>query len=787
MAAASKAPSLGPKDIYLILYNAVCCLGWAYVLALGIPSLFNSVASSTSSGASLLDALKTAGNELYFATPSTAGWSDESSPSLAWILALVQGAAIMEIVHAAAGLVRSPVFVTAMQVGSRIVALQMVSASPKAQTQWGAALMILSWALVEVPRYLFYVTAIISGDATKGTPYPIFWLRYSLFAVLYPTGISGELSVFINSSKCDTFLSLLGENSKSLMYWYAMAFPIIYAPGAIPMILNMAGNRKKAFKKRFARPPPPPRGLVWPVTETKANGEELRASTATAKEILAAAVGAVNPELGEKVRNEKKWRFGYVKHLINMVEAQCKSPEDALKVANAGLNKAYTMFQFISKDGKTTTSFASAMSAQNDTKFCTGFVKGELAPPKDKKLEIDYQGRKISGNELKEQVKKWVDYGTIEPSAGEAIIKCADNPGWIDLSDKYFVLLGAGSAMGPFEVLMSLGANVVAIDLDRAGIWKRLIERAKNSSGSITFPMTKEQKDCANDDEMYECSGCNLFTETPIIRDWLVDLYPGKPFTVGSYAYLNGALHVQVSLAMDAICRDLCERRKGTSLAYLCTPTDLHLIPKEAHDAAKATYKEFSKKPFCMLMKLLAGKKMLRKNVRDPVSGVGGDFYYVNGISVAQGPNYAMAKRMQHWRAIIARSKGSIVSSNIAPSTSTASVVQNRTFAWAYEGMPYFKPYEIFAPETSKSVMIAILFHDINNPTCVANPKTVLANPNELFASGSFHGGLWRCAYEVDSIGEASVLIYFSRVATPYVLAVGGLGIAFGAKYFGAV
>ena len=82
-----------------------------------------------------------------------------------------------------------------------------------------------------------------------------------------------------------------------------------------------------------------------------------------------------------------------------------------------------------------------------------------------------------------------------------------------------------------------------------------------------------------------------------------------------------------------------------TSLAYLCTPTDLHLIPKDAHDAALANYKEFSKKPFCMLMKLLAGKKVLRKNVRDPVSGEGGDFYYVNGISVAQGPNYGK----WHW------------------------------------------------------------------------------------------------------------------------------------------
>merc|ERR1712113_803799 len=110
------------------------------------------------------------------------------------------------------------------------------------------------------------------------------------------------------------------------------------------------------------------------------------------------------------------------------------------------------------------------------------------------------------------------------------------------------------------------------------------------------------------------------------------------------------------------------------------------------------------------------------KNVRNPVLVMDREFYYVNGISVAQGPNYAMAKRMQHWRAVIARSIGCIVSSNIAPSTSTVSVVSNRTFAWAYEGMPYFKPFEIFAPETSNAVMSAILFHDLNNDDGAGNP-----------------------------------------------------------------
>ena len=345
--------------------------------------------------------------------------------------------------------------------------------------------MIFSWALVEVPRYLFYLTAIVTGDATKKTPYPLFWLRYSLFAVLYPTGISGELSVFFAASKDDAFLSLLGESYKTIMYCYAMAFPVIYAPGALATIFNMASNRKSAFKKRFAKPPPPPCGLVCPLTEVK-NGEEIRSSTPVSKEILAAAVGAVDSALGEKVKVEKKWRFGYTKHLVSMVECSCKSPEDALKLANAGLDKAYDSFQFVSADGKTV-SFREIMESPAKEKFYTGFIKGESTQAKDKKLEVGYKDKSISGQELKSQIQKWAEYGTIEPSAGDVIIACVDNPKWIDLSDRYFVLLGAGSAMGPFEVLMSLGANVVAIDLDRPFIWQRLLKRAKTRVDPLPF------------------------------------------------------------------------------------------------------------------------------------------------------------------------------------------------------------------------------------------------------------------------------------------------------------
>lgn len=701
------------------------------------------------------------------------------------VLFYVQSAALLEIMHAAVGLVRSPVFVTTMQVGSRIAALFAIINAPTSQDQFGAGMMILSWASVEVPRYLFYVFALITGDATKKTPYPLFWLRYSLFAVLYPTGITGELTVFLAAAKDTNFLSYLGEGKEGVMYWYIMSFPIIYAFGAIPMIMNMAGNRKSAMKKRFAKPPPPPKGLVFPLD--KKGG---RSSTGANKVVIAACMEKLDPAKAEKVMKEKNWRFKYIKYLKQMLTGQCESPEKALESSEAGLDKAREIFEFACPDGSTI-SLAKAMEEKNEEKFHTGFVKGTGAKPDGgNKFAVPYKGKNISGQELKDQIKKWVDYGTIEPSCGEALTKCVDNPEWFSptaLADQYFVLLGAGSAMGPFLVLMALGANVIAVDLDRAPIWKRLITIAKNSpGGSLTFPLKKAQSACATDDELYENAGCNLFTQTPMIRDWAVGLYPGKKLTCGSYAYLNGALHVQVSLAMDAICKDLSEKRKA-SLAYLCTPTDLHLIPEEANAAAEAEYKNYSGKLYCMLLRAFSGGKLLRKNALKGVGGKGGPYYMVNGISVAQGPNYALAKRMQHWRAVVARSKGCIVSSNIAPATSTASVVHRREFAWAYEGMPYFRPYEIFAPETSNAVMTGLLFFDLNDKSSAGNPETKLNNPYELFSYGSFNGGCWRCAYEVDSIGEASVFVYFGRVAKPYLMGAAVVGAAVGVKIAGLV
>ncbi|CAN0134854.1 unnamed protein product, partial [Phaeothamnion confervicola] len=104
-------------------------------------------------------------------------------------------------------------------------------------------------------------------------------------------------------------------------------------------------------------------------------------------------------------------------------------------------------------------------------------------------VQVPYKGKLLESRDLQQQVRQWVEYGTIEPSAGEGLLAVSADNRWRDLSEKYFVLLGAGSAMGPLHLLLELGANVIAIDLDRPGIWKRLLALAQNSPGTMTFPM----------------------------------------------------------------------------------------------------------------------------------------------------------------------------------------------------------------------------------------------------------------------------------------------------------
>ena len=55
-------------------------------------------------------------------------------------------------------------------------------------------IMLFTWSVTEVIRYSFYAWNVVDE-----VPYPLVWLRYSTFWVLYPIGVGAELWTMKNA------------------------------------------------------------------------------------------------------------------------------------------------------------------------------------------------------------------------------------------------------------------------------------------------------------------------------------------------------------------------------------------------------------------------------------------------------------------------------------------------------------------------------------------------------------------------------------------------------------
>lgn len=104
-------------------------------------------------------------------------------------LQVFQSAAILEVLHCAIGLVPSSVVLTAFQVASRLFLTWAIAYSvPQIQDSPGVTAFILAWSITEVIRYAFYAFSLLGS-----LPYFLQWCRYTLFFILYPIGVTGEL------------------------------------------------------------------------------------------------------------------------------------------------------------------------------------------------------------------------------------------------------------------------------------------------------------------------------------------------------------------------------------------------------------------------------------------------------------------------------------------------------------------------------------------------------------------------------------------------------------------
>lgn len=501
-------------------------------------------------------------------------------------------------------------------------------------------------------------------------------------------------------------------------------------------------------------------GLQFPTSET----QQKPSSSKIGRQIVAAALAAVNPYHAKLANDQKNWRKHYPIHFKRLVENGLDSRESALNLAVQGLNKARESFDFYRNGEK----FALAEALSLDAAELHTFeLKGTSTQTPE--WSVPYQGQQLKGQALLDQIQSWEDRGIIEPSHAEALRACVAHPEWFDLSDRTMVLFGAASEAGPLTWLAQWKANIVAIDLPNTRVWGKIIDTVAQGNATLYAPSLAPLADNTSAEVLKEKLGVNLLTHIPEIAKWLVEFK--QDLDLAAIAYLDGEKHVRVSMAMDIIMHHVSQQKTNTSLMYMCTPTDVYAVPQDVIKASEQKYREISKTESILSksISLLSRQHFFQRHEHE-LFKVGTEHYGIaDCLVVEQGPNYALAKRLQQWRATLAREQGQRVSINIAPSTTTHSVTKNPLLKAAFNGAKLFD-VEAFAPETTNAIMAALWIHDLRHTESVANPKVQLNHPLELMMHGANHGGLWRVAYLARTALPFAALYGFAEEKLPKAL-----------------
>lgn len=476
-------------------------------------------------------------------------------------------------------------------------------------------------------------------------------------------------------------------------------------------------------------------GVVFPADE-----QGRRSTTGVGRGVVADALRTVDPTGAVAAEQEAGWRSGYLTHHRRLVEAGLAAPDAATSIARGGLDSLRGRMLVATPDGE------APLADWPDTGEELRGVEVAGAGERVEELVLPYRGQRLRGREILRLLEAWGEDGVVEPSVVEAIDLVLDHPEWLRLDGHTVAVLGAGSEMGPLPSLLRWGARVAAVDLGRPEVWGRLVSLAKDGAGTLVVPVRPER----DDDSLEEIAGADLLTGAPALQRWL-EQQPGR-LVLGNYVYADGAGFGRLSVAVDVLTTRLAGSRDDLALAFLATPTDVFAVPGEAVDHATRAYDSRSAraKTLGRPLRTLSGGRLLRRQY------VPGTSPGINDSLVPQqGPNYALAKRLQRWRATVARRDGGLVSLNVAPPTRTRSVVKNRALAAAYAGAHRFG-VEVFEPATSNVLMAALLVHDLHTEGGPAHE-----HPWQDEAYAAAHGGLWRAAYAPRSaLGLAALLGY---------------------------
>jgi len=246
---------------YLFIYNMCQAVGWARALATVL-------------------------------TSSRIGLWGLAGPTVTFY----QHLGLLEVVHAVTGLTRSSPALTLMQMVSRFYVVALLNGCPqqvKRDSTW-IPMMLCAWCVADFTRYVFYCFNLLrdiagscksvavalkmmkvksverADDPVFKIPFPLVWIRYSLFLVLYPTGVLGELMCAWTTRECMLHSMAVAQPGTLTAYFmssikfifgsfgilrsetvYLITMLVIYIVGLPPLYLSLLGARKKQLA-----PPP---------------------------------------------------------------------------------------------------------------------------------------------------------------------------------------------------------------------------------------------------------------------------------------------------------------------------------------------------------------------------------------------------------------------------------------------------------------------------------------------------------------------------------------------------
>lgn len=468
--------------------------------------------------------------------------------------------------------------------------------------------------------------------------------------------------------------------------------------------------------------PLPPYGVVFPELDGA------RSTSAVGRSVIWASLSELDPDGARAAGRASNWRRHYPEHLRRALESGLSSAAAAQSIAAAGLAEAQRRMQWADETGERSLLDLLAAPRRIESPLQTHTVLGTAQPAE---FALPVRGVRLSGPALTDQLSRWVASGVMEPSAADAVATVAHHPEWLALPGRCVVCLGAAAEIGPLRPLLAWGATVAAVDLPGVERWSDLTTAARSSAGTLVFPVRE------GSGEIVDQAGADLLTELPTLIEWVRSL--GSGLVVGNYTYADGGSHVTLSAASDALALGVRAARPDLTVAFLATPTDVFAVPPEAVAASARAYVDRGAlvRGIGPTLGVLSRGRALRANYPTPPDE--GPAVH-DAIVRQQGPNYALAKRIQRWRATTELLAGRRVSINVAPPTRTRSVLKNRSLAAAYAGAHRFG-VEVFEPETTRVLMAALLVHDLNT-----EPRS-WQHPWQLEADQAVHGGLWRTAY----------------------------------------